>query len=328
MDAILSRDQAIQTIGADQYRDFLSFIDRGPKTTETYLINLRQFARYLHDRQIAAPTRADVIAFRDYLLATRSATTARQYLRTVKQFFSWTETAGIYPNVAKNVHAPRIPTDTAHKRAALLPEDVQAINQSIAEEIRDADTPRHEEQARRLYAMYLLAVTCGLRTVELSRANICDIEIIGGDAFLRVWGKGRTEPDQYKALAPEVFNAITDYMHSRTDNPTKKSPLFVATGSRSGGQRIAARTIGTMLKTAMINAGYNSDRITAHSLRHTAGTAAYRLTGNLYDTQKYMRHQDPATTERYIHVDDQEQDATLARRIYNYYQLPAEGRIV
>ena len=147
---------------------------------------------------------------------------------------------------------------------------------------------RSTEQGRRLYAIYLLAVTAGLRTVEIHRANVRDFEEKNGAAWLYIYGKGHTEADQKKALAPEVAEAIRDYLDSRTDQYTGSSPLFVSTGNRSGGKRIAVTTISTMLKKAMQEAGYNSERLTAHSLRHTAGTAVMEMTGDLYRTQQYL----------------------------------------
>ena len=78
-------------------------------------------------------------------------------------------------------------------------------------------------------------------------------------------------------------------------------------------------TISKLLKAAMQRAGYDSERITAHSLRHTAGTNVQEITGNLYITQKYMRHENPATTEIYLHNDTERQESEIARALYNRY---------
>ena len=74
-----------------------------------------------------------------------------------------------------------------------------------------------------------------------------------------------------------------------------------------------------MLKRAMQQAGYDSERITAHSLRHTAGTNVQEITGNLYLTQQYMRHSNPTTTEIYLHNETQRQETEIARQLYNFY---------
>lgn len=345
---------------AELFTAFVEYIDRGEKTTKTYLTNLRQFLAWLRYSGISHPTRQDVILYRDWLTAeheairldpaaadgwtyrtdgtgnrytiTCRASTVKQYLQAIRQFFSWTAAAGYYPNIAKNVHTPKIRSDQ-HKKDALTAADVLTIEQSI-EAAADAkaqqaatatkDTAgrisRATEQGKRLAAMYLLAVNAGLRTVELSRANIRDIEVKHGRATIAIWGKGHDEPDQIKPLAPEVYEAIRDYLASRTDRPTASAPLFVATGNRSGGKRLAPTTISTMLKRAMQQAGYDSEKLTAHSLRHTCGNNIMELTGdNLFLTQQYMRHDNPRTTEIYLHRDTVAQEASTAQRLYDRY---------
>lgn len=339
------------------FNEFISFIDRGEKTTRTYITNLRQFAAWLKYASIARPIRQDIISYRDYLSAEHDAiqldaaegwtyrrdkngnrikvkckpNTIAQYLRSVAQFFRWTAAAGLYPNIAENIHAPKIRHDT-HKKDALTAADVLKIEKSIqaaadekkaAAAMEEKDTAgrisRATEQGKRDYAMYVLAVNAGLRTIEISRANVKDIEVRNGRAVLYIWGKGHTDPDQRKPLAPQVYAAIKDYLNARSDRPTANSPLFAATGNRSGGQRIAETTISKILKRAMQAAGYDSDRITAHTLRHTAGTNVQEITQNLYVTQKYMRHANPATTEIYLHNDTERQEAQTAQDLYNLY---------
>lgn len=340
---------------------YVSQVDRSEKTAATYTRNLRQFSAWLHFQGIEAPARGDILKYRAYLqephqaiefdpvtgwkyrtdrsgapaVVACKANTAAQYLRTVAAFFSWTAAAGIYPNIAAGIHPPKIRHD-AHRKEALTPADVLTIERSIeateaaqrtaaagASKDRAGRIQRSAEQGKRLRALYLMAVCCGLRTVELSRANIKDVEIINGQAWLYVWGKGHSEPDTRKPLAPEVKAALDDYLNTRADRPGGSSPLFVSTGNRSGGRRIAPTTISTLLKKAMQAAGYDSERITAHSLRHTAGTSVMNLTGDLFITQQYMRHSDPATTEIYLHNQTESREAEIAQRLYTLYHSPA-----
>ena len=348
-----------QEITAGLFLDFVAWIDRGDKTTRSYLTNLRQFMAWLKYRAISRPARPDIISYRQWLTAEHDAisldpdsaagwrcridasghpikvnckpNTVTQYLRSVCQFFRWTAANGLYPDIAANIHAPKVKHDTHHKDA-LTASEVLSIETSITERAAEREQAAQEaqkdtagrmqrstEQGKRLYAMYLLAVNAGLRTVEISRANVKDLESKGGQTWLYIWGKGHSEPDQKKPIAPEVAAAVKDYLRSRQDRPTGASPLFVATGNRSGGKRIAPTTISTMLKRAMQEAGFDSERLTAHSLRHTAGTAVQELTGDIYTTQKYMRHSNPATTEIYLHNDTEKQEAGIAQQLYNLY---------
>lgn len=341
------------------FADFVAWIDRSAKTTKTYLANLKQFAAWMRYAKVANPTRSDILAYRDWLLSEHYAiafdssvpegfryrldgngrrikieckpTTVSSYIRSVVQFFRWGSSIGICPDITTNVHAPKIRQDF-HRKDALTPSDVLSIETSIdetnaariaesAQAFKDTEgrTQRATEQGARIRAMYLLAVTAGLRCIELSRAKVRDFHVIDGRPYLMVWGKGHNEADHRKALAPEVATAIREYLKLRQYKPTANTPLFVSTGNRSGGSAIASTTISKMLKKAMQNAGYDSDRLTAHSLRHTAGNCVQKLTHDLYETQLYMRHSSPKTTEIYLHCEDEVQESALAERLFAYY---------
>ena len=148
--------------------------------------------------------------------------------------------------------------------------------------------------------MYLLCVKNGLRTIEVHRADVGDIKTIDGDPYLYVQPKGHDSKDSPKYLFPEVKAAIDDYLQSRSEKVTAKSPLFTSTSNRSKGGRIATTTISTMLKDVLVSNGFDSDRLTAHSLRATAATAAFEAGLTLFEVQQLMGHCDPATTEIYI----------------------------
>jgi integrase/recombinase XerC len=360
MNALTVQNNSIMQGGSfdpTMINDFIKWIDRGEKTTRSYLVNLRQFVAWLNYAGIQNPTRADIISYRQWLCTEHEAiqldpaagwkyrtdrtgqpvkvickpNTINGYLRSVCQLFKWAAAAGIYPDIAQNIHAPKVSHDTHHKEA-LSPADVLQIENSIKEQTKNSqqaaalaekDTAgriqRTGEQGKRLYALYLLAVNCGLRTIEIHRANVKDLVSKGGQTWLYIWGKGHSEPDQKKPIAPEVAEALKDYLQSRTDKPTGNSPLFVSTGNRSGGKRIASTTISTMLKRAMQAAGYDSEKITAHSLRHTCGTNVMEITGDLYATQTFMRHTSPSTTEIYLHNDTEKQETGIAQQLYNLY---------
>lgn len=357
--------QAQDFHGEELMSRFISYIDRTQATARTYVINLRQFIAWMRYSAVKRPTREDIISYRNWLGQEHDAieidpqnakgwtyrtdkaghpqritckpNTVKQYLQSVRQFFSWTAAEGLYPNIAANIHGPKVKTDT-HRKDALTAAEVLTIENSIeanaqsrqdaagaAEKDRAGKMQRSEEQGLRLRAMYLLAVNAGLRTVEISRANVKDLQSRDGRTWLYIQGKGHTEADQRKPITPEVKAALDEYMSSRTDEPTGTSPLFVSTGNRSKGQRIAPTTISTMLKRAMQEAGFDSERLTAHSLRHTAGTTVQEITGNLFLTQKYMRHANPATTEIYLHNDTERQEADIAQQLYNRYHGTEES---
>lgn len=354
--------EAAPQFSGNLFAEFVAWIDRSEKTTRSYLTNLRQFMAWLKYATVVNPTRQDVIFYRQWLSAEHDAialdpdsvqgwkyrtdgsgepvkvickpNTIAQYLRSVCQFFKWTAANNLYPDIAANIHAPTVKNETHHKDH-LTASEVLTIEESIAARAADRQQAAQEaqkdtagrmqrstEQGKRLYAMYLLAVNTGLRTVEISRAHVKDLETKNGNTWLYIWGKGHAEADTKKPIAPEVAAAIKDYLQSRTDKPTGASPLFVSTGNRSGGKRIATTTISTMLKRAMQEAGFDSERLTAHSLRHSAAQAALQASGqNIYTAQKYLRHRSPTTTQIYLHEDERTEQAEreIAQDVYNLY---------
>lgn len=307
----------VSAFSADLFRRFIEYTDREPTTMKGYITCLRQFFKWMHETGITSPQRSDILAYKEYLNGETfgrtgteplKAGTKQQYLRAVKHFFKWLASEGRYTNVAENIHGVKVRNDI-HKKDALGREDVKIIADSI---------DRSTEKGKRLYAMYLLCISCGLRTIEINRANVEDIKTVGSRTYLYLQGKGHAEHDQPVLLIPEVKAAINDYLESRSDHYTSKSPLFASSSNRSKGKRIAPTTISTMLKEALVGAGYDSDRLTAHSLRHTSGTGAYKATGNIFLAQKHQRHADPATTEIYVHAEEREERNT-EQQVFDYY---------
>ncbi len=315
--ASIAYQGAYKDITEDLLISFVDYTDRKPTTVKGYLKSLKPFMEWLQACGIDHPTRDDIKAYRDFL-ATRNlaASTQSQYLRTVKHFFKWTASEGLYPNVADNIHGAKIRNDI-HKRDAFTASDILAIEDTIE---------RETLSGKRLYAMFLLAYVCGLRTIEISRSNIEDMKTIAGKPYLYIQGKGHDDKDMPKSLIPEVKAAIEAYLEVRTDAHKPNSPLFVSTSNRSKGKRIDPSTISKMLKGAAKAAGYDSNRLTAHSFRHTAATVAFGAGCSLYEVQKLQGHQNPATTEIYIHDTEATDIENKGRAaIYEYIHTGGEA---
>ena len=299
----------------DLISSFEEFCSVRNTTLKGYAVGLRAFGNWTQAAGIMNPTRQDIRDYVRYLDGSGlKPGTRQQYFRVVKQLYKWAATEGLCPDITAGIKGIWKQDRQHHKKDALGREDVQAVAATI---------DRETEQGKRLFAMFLLCVVDGLRDVEISRANVGDIKTLGGKTYLYVWGKGHSEPDTPVLLPAEVGQAVAAYLKARTDNPTGKSPLFVSTSNRSKGQRIAPSTISKTLKDMLKAAGFDSDRITAHSLRHTSGTGVYKATRNLYLTQQHLRHANPETSEIYMHAEERENRDT-EEKVYAYF-FPTEG---
>lgn len=272
------------------YARWTGFIEGSDKTVETYSRAVKQFINYLLANGITQPTKDDIKAYRDELKQTHKPTTVQSYIMALKQFFKWTEEEGIYTNIARNVKGAKL--DTEHKKDYLTTKQVKRLL---------AGVDRTGEQGKRDYAILALMITAGLRTIEVARANIEDIRTVADSPVLYLQGKGHTERTQYVKLAPEVEDAIREYLATRgaTDG---KAPLFTATSNRNASGRLTTKSISRLVKGHLVEAGLNSDRLTAHSLRHTTATLNLLNGGTVEETQQLLRHTNINTTLIYSHA--------------------------
>lgn len=283
------------------YERFLNFIDVREQTSATYRKATRQFFIYLSERGITEPNRDTIIQYREYLKEGHKPATVQVYLTALKVFFKWTEQEGLYTDIAKNVKGVKI--EQQHKKDSLTTHQTQKVLNSI---------DRSKAKGKRDYAIILLMVTCGLRDIEVSRANIEDLRTVGNSTVLFIQGKGKDTKDIYVKVANETENAIREYI-TTLDSFDDKSPLFTSLSSSSKGNRLTTRSISRIVKDTFVSVGLISDRLTAHSLRHTAATLNLLSGGTLEETQQLLRHTNINTTMIYLHHLEREKNNSEQR---------------
>lgn len=288
-------------ISEDMFTRFIDYIDAKPKTIETYARAVRQFFKWLQANNINRPARTDIIAFRDELKRTVKPSTVQSYIIAVRQFFKWLYQEGQYPNVAENIKGAKL--DKSHKKDALTSRQLKEVLNLI-----DTNTL----SGKRDYAIFALMVTGGLRTVEVVRANIEDLRSVGDETVLYLQGKGKDEKTDYTKIPAPVEKAIRDYLSAR-GKADLKAPLFASTSNNNQGERMTTRSISGIIKTSLRGAGYDSERLTAHSLRHTAGTLNLLHGGSLDETQQLLRHSNINTTMIYLHHIDRAKNRSEQR---------------
>lgn len=299
--------QAGLTVTEELSKRFADYLDASPKTIQTYSRAIRQFIKYLAVNGISQPTRSDVIAFRDGLKESHKPSTVQSYIIAIRLFFQWTEQEGVYPNIAQHVKGAKISKE--HKKDYLTSSQVKHILGTM-----NRETP----QGRRDYAIFVLMVTGGLRDIEVHRANVEDLRTLGNSTVLFLQGKGREERAEFVKLPSEVERAIRESLADR-EEVTGSQPLFISLSNNSKGGRISTRSISGIVKNSLKNAGYESDTLTAHSLRHTAVTLSLIGGQKLEEVQQFARHKNIATTLIYAHNLDRMKnqcESTIASAIF------------
>lgn len=280
-------------IREEYLEDWRNYLDVKPRTVETYEKSLRAFFRYLQEElpgEASRPTRETILKYRAHLMATHKPTTTAAYLQAVKLFFEWTDLAGLYPNIARHIKGPKL--DRSFKKDYLTANQAGNILGEIS---------RDDLQGLRDYALIVLMLTTGARDIEIARANIEDLRTAGGEPVLYLQGKGRDEKSDFVKIAPEAETAIREYLKARGSAPGTAA-LFASIAHRNNGERMTTRSISRIVKEHLKAAGYDSDRLTAHSLRHTAATLNLLAGGSLEETRQLLRHSNINTTMIYSHA--------------------------
>ena len=309
MNDIITSGTALQTSGitSGTFTAFIDYLDVSAKTLRTYRAALAAFGAYLQENGITNPKRADVISWRESIKEIYAASTVQLYLTAIKMFFRFTSSNNLYPNVADNVRGLKISRE--HTKDHLTRSQVHKVMDTIADSKTDI-------QALRDRAMFMLMTSCGLRCIEVSRANVDDMRARGDATVIYVHGKMRDDKQDFEIIPPQVETALREYLTAR--GAKSGEPLFMCTGNRHGlGGRMSTRSISKTIKSAMDAAGLKSDRLTAHSTRHTAMTTACMQGESLQAVQQFARHANINTTMIYVHnIDRMNNDCS--RRVADY----------
>lgn len=269
---------------------FIKFAGVAEKSAKTYLVALRQMCKYFSENSIVNPARENLEDWRDSLIdGGKSASTIQLYITSSKMFFRWLAMENIYPNIADNLKS-RVRISHEHKK--------DALSAKQAKELLKTAKGKNTLMDKRNAAIVALMLTAGLRTIEISRANVGDIRTIGSATFLYVQGKGRCEKAESIRIAPQVLTLIKSYIQAR-GKVEKDSPLFVSTSRRCKNARLDTQTIRKMIKAKLREMGLDDSRLTAHSLRHTAATTMILAGVELPKVQMVLRHKNINTTMIY-----------------------------
>ena len=261
-----------------------------PKSHATYTRAIRIFIAHLRRHNINEPTREDIISYRDLLKKDHKPSTVQLYITAVRLFFRWTAQENIYPNIADHIKGAKV--DREHKKDYLTAAQVRNVLKAV---------DRTTLHGKRDYALLTLMFTTGLRTISISRANVGDISTYGNTAALFYQGKGHEDKADAVMIVDPVEIALRDYLKTR-GRTNSKEPLFTSIAHRNKGGRMTTRSISRIIKNALISAGYNSDRLTAHSLRHTAATLNLLNGATIEETQQLLGHSNINTTMIYSHA--------------------------
>lgn len=277
--------------------------DAAPDTVNTYRRRLVQYISWCDRQEInpALATNNDIKIYRRYLVEEKGHLPATISLTlSVIRFYAAAVAAElIKENPATGVKPPREKKDAAERITYL---NEMELKQFLAAIPNDGSIKSLRDRA----LMAIMALQ-GSRTVEMHRASVEDLVRCSTNWGLRVEGKRsiRTIP-----LRPDLAKVLWEYLEARKgtgESLTASSPLFITVGNRFGGQRLSRRGIRFVVDFYLAASGLKHTEgrtLSAHSLRHTAGTLGLQAGASLRQVQDLLGHSDTKTTALYAHVSD------------------------
>jgi site-specific recombinase XerD len=247
-----------------------------------------------HNTSPGVVTPQDVREFKLDLVEKYSAQTVNLRLSAMRSFYRWAVETNRTPfNPAAEVRSAKRSKSKTHKRDALTNGEVVAV----------LDTCDASLAGVRDRAILTLFAYCGLRTVEVHRANIGDLRTRGDRLTLDIQGKGSTDADEFVVVPRQQERVIRAWLSERQtfERQDSHGPFFVSVARRNFGERLSLRSIRRMVKERYKEAGVVGERKTTHSLRHSAITNVIRRGGTPLQAQAMARHASMDTTLGYYH---------------------------
>ena len=277
---------------------------------------LRRYDAYLHDaRGLAATTRSNQLRivglflrqnfgrravdprklrpddirrfFSSQLGAGRSASYASQLACTLRSYLRYRATCGDQVCKLSAVILNPVHWKLASLPRALKPEEVGHLLDAAAGARR---------WPKRSYAIVRLALDMGLRSGEIARLMISDIDWRAGTATLR--GTKSLRQDVLP-LPVETGRALADYLQH--ERPMSGHPAIFVRQVAGRDQPITSRAIQKVIKRACCRIGLPNH--SAHALRHTLACRLVENGSSLKEVADLLRHRSLNTTLIYARLD-------------------------
>lgn len=295
--------------------EFLANQDIRETARKRYRENLQMFISWLtrNCEDVKNPKRSEVIRYKEHLIQSRkAATTIDTYMVPVRKFFRWLEEEKIYDDIAAGIHSPKRYQGFRkdYLRADKVNEMLRSINRSSVTGKRD-------------YAIINLMVNTGMRCIEISRMDLCDIVPCRDGFRVMIQGKGHIAKDRSITIPEALMLPIHNYLIERDDlDGTNNPPMFINHSRNSKGKRFTRLSISKAIKKYLRLIKIDNKKITAHSLRHTAAINAIKAGASVVQVQSMLGHRNSMTTDIYLRALEAEtaEEGTAIRLLGDYYK--------
>jgi len=277
-----------------EYRDFLKKEGKSPGTIQTYEIVARQFLEYLEEIKVDELTEVrgnDVSAFIPFIAQRYQPESMRTVLSALRSFIGFVESRNLIEFYLSQA-IPHCSGRITKVFPALTSEEAQKLLDAV-----DCTTP----VGKRNYAMLLLALRTGLRSIDITNLKLGDVH----------WESNTIEIVQAKTGTPlvlpllaDVGNAIVDYILNA--RPASEQPYiflraqapYLKLSAHSGCYGISCK----VMKAAGIRQGAG-ERKGFHGFRHYVAMRLLLEETPLPIISSTLGHRNKESTKVYLSMD-------------------------
>jgi site-specific recombinase XerD len=268
--------------------------DATKTTVRTYFSNVKGFLVWCKYNDIAPQDclESDIKDYRESLItAKQSKATIAKKLSIIRRFFDMImATKAIDSNPVCNIKPPKDKTSRVEKVKFLSRNTVKALLDSVSD-TRDK-------------AIITLLVLHGLRTVEIARLKVSDVQI--DKNTLLVNGKGNKARTVF--FTDKTKQIMLAWLCDREQYQAKNDSLFLSKHhSRVGGAIENPDVIRALVNGYLRNIGVEKGT-SCHSLRHSYATLSLANGADLQAISDSLGHSSIATTQIYAKILDREKN--------------------
>lgn len=263
-------------------------------TRKAYSTDIRQFLDWFGSNDLALVCRDDIHRYRAWLVDHFEPASVNRKLSSIRQLFREAVLQRIIDaSPAEGIKGHKVDSSYSSTKSPSKEQLMKLIESMSGPELVDI---------RDKAIIYVMA-TMGLRRQEVVDLVVSDIQEDQGYSVLCVTGKGNKR--SRNPIPPNTLAAVRALID--VANLKGREPLFQGIRNVGGACRLTGKALHANGLVHVIKARFESAGIkdcSPHSLRHFCITEMLRNGCDIYKAQRWVRHADPRTTERYDRAQD------------------------
>jgi len=261
-------------------------------TINEYQREIKRFETFLQTEELEY-NELKMVDIEDFIYSLDvSERTKNHALSAIKSFYRYLQSRGmIAENPAEKVRSIR----TRKKNPVYLTEnEYKLLIQAVNEQSRGFTGLRDR-------VIIVLLLTTGMRVSEIVSMTFENISLDSGNLYtLEIIRKGQ-EMD-YVYLSRKISQLFEEYLKKRKAINTGSNSVFLTYRLKE----LDRSAVYRLVKKYFEMTGIDKKKMGPHVLRHTFATTLMRKDVSLYKIKELMNHKNISTTERYLHVDEED----------------------